>query len=42
MSDCYGNKLEESQGNMEETWNILNKVMGGKGKETTSYINLDR
>ena len=41
MSDYYGNKLEDSKGNMKETWNILNEIMGGKGKETTADINLD-
>ena len=41
MSDHYRNKLEESKGNLKETWNILNRITGGKEKETTLDINLD-
>ena len=41
MSDYYGNKLEESKGNMKETLNILNTIKGDKGKETTAEINLE-
>ena len=40
MSDYDGNKLEDSN-NMKETWNALNEIMGGKGKETAANINLD-
>ena len=28
MSDCYENKLGDSKGNLKETWNILNEIMG--------------
>ena len=38
MSDYYGNELEYSKGNMKETSNILNEIMGDKGKKTTTDI----
>ena len=40
-SDYYDNKLDQRKCNMKETWNILNEITGGKGKETTVDINLE-